>query len=172
LRLLEEEIAHSADLLRCPELIHVELPQQTLLADVRERGGDHLALSIPDAGWRPIKRDTSRLGRRDLIEIRRRSIVAEPASVHVVIDSSPTGEAPRGVVYERRDSFDYVPVPAEWELAKNVEVVSNERFAVQHDREEMDGELVAHVLSALSRFRRQGRHRRRLLPAPASRACG
>ena len=53
------------------------------------------------------------------------------------IDATSRLDAPSGVVDERRHAFDNVPPPVEGKLPEDVEVVPDERLAVQHDREEV-----------------------------------
>ena len=58
-----------------------------------------------------------------------------------MIDPPACRDAPRCVVDERRHPFDDVPLPAEREPSKDVQVVADERLPVEDDREEVHGEV-------------------------------
>jgi hypothetical protein len=78
------------------------------------------------------------------------------------IDLASPGEAPPGVMHERSHALDDMPVPTERQPSKDVEVVTDERLAVEDDCEEVD----RHVPR---RIRHAGIVRKpRRTPAPAS----
>ena len=124
-----------------PKFIGVHLPKDALLLYVDQRGGNHLALAIPEgAASLAVHGDPIGESRRELIEVLRSPVVADPPAVQLLRDPATVVHAPGGVVFQVGDPLHDVPVPFAAQLAEHLGVVAYERLPVQHDGEEMDRE--------------------------------
>src|SRR5262249_55131483 len=141
LRVSLKEIVDGLDLLCAPEFVAVDLPEQARLPDAGQRGVHHLPLAIPELTKRlALNQDLVGEAAPQVVEIARGAVVASPFAMAAGRDPPAARDAPAGVVLQRGDTFDHVPVPGDRQPPQDALVVTDERLAVQDDGEEVYGE--------------------------------
>ena len=131
-------------LIRRPQFVEINLPQQTLLGDIGKRGIDHFQLAVPESAHRlAIDRNVIRKLFCQFVQILGGAIVADTVAMQFIGDFAAELQTPTGVVLEIRHAFDDMPMPSEGELLENIKMMANEGFAVQNNREEMNGERIS-----------------------------
>src|SRR4029077_8645259 len=122
LRLIKEQPAHRGDLLCAPQLVRVDLPEETRPVESAERRAHHLPLAVPElAGGLPVERNALRFRGGDVIEICAGAVDGATAVVTRLFDAAPTPGAPPGVMGKLSDALHDVPMPFERQVAEHLE---------------------------------------------------
>src|SRR5262245_35413660 len=96
---------------------------------------DHLKLAVPKRVGR-LTVDPYILGElpRQFVKVAGGAIIAPPSIVQTVGDVTAGRNAPCGVMLERCNTLDDMPVPRNLELGKHLFMIADEGLTVEHDR--------------------------------------